>query len=154
MAVSALQSVLDNTVALIEGITPTAHGDLGWRYLDPTRTDRAADDELPGRDRTFVVGWSLVEKHDFVGAGQERLEYLLEVATSYGASDADDMMHSDRVDLIAALEPAATYASGTWGALKARWLAPLTEPAEIEGTNRAVVVFEVHVLFDHSVSNV
>lgn len=148
MAVSAWAQVQDDTITRVEAITPTYDAPQRWRYLPPAR-----DVEERGRDREFITDWRAgAGESVIVGASYRQERRVLVLHTYYQDSDGvDDMIASDHVDLIEALQPTSTYPSGTWGALRVRLVLD-PEAATEDEEDGLVVSFEIDCIYRYPVT--
>lgn len=121
MAVSAWANVRRDTLDAVRGVVPTFDAKQRWRHQGIER--RGDDDsEDTGRTREFFDSWddSGIDAGVF-GTGEKQEARDLVLRTFYALSeDLDEIVDSDHVDLIEALDASSTYPSGSWGALKVR----------------------------------
>jgi hypothetical protein len=137
MSVSAWGLARDDTIDLIRAIVPTVYPGVLWQHLGADVDERAVGAESREYTTREV---SLADPGEVAigGAGQRQERYALQLRIVYRMTEyVDDMIGGDHVDLINALQPSSTYASGTWGSLRLR---KVTDFIRDDDTEEGVVV--------------
>jgi len=147
-AVSAFGRTLDDTIARVEAISPRVDPGQRFTYLGSTRSVT-----LTGTSgRQFAVSSAPSQEARIVGCGQRQDRRVITLTTYYLPSDdVDDRVAGDHQDLVNALEPGATYPSGSWGACKVRKVLDPTETRD-EATGRVTVARGVEVTYRYPYS--
>ena len=120
VAVTAWGQIVADTIAAIEGITPTVDPGQRWREIPRGR----GVGDSPGRLRSFRArAWESVGDVQVYGGGEDQLGRDLHiVATYYDAADLEDMRHADEIDIAEAVGLRSGYPSGSGWALEVRRL--------------------------------